>query len=49
MTTGAIVNPDITKKFWFVSGSGRLEKGTQVRWQFPRDASAQVAVRELVA
>jgi uncharacterized protein YndB with AHSA1/START domain len=43
----AIVNPEITTKFWFVRGSGRLEKGTQVRWEFPGNASAEVAVREL--
>jgi uncharacterized protein YndB with AHSA1/START domain len=25
----AIVNPDITTKFWFTKGSGRLELGKQ--------------------
>jgi uncharacterized protein YndB with AHSA1/START domain len=28
----AIINPDITTKFWFTQGSGRLEAGTQVAW-----------------
>jgi uncharacterized protein YndB with AHSA1/START domain len=28
----AIVNPEITSKFWFSKGSGRLETGKQVRW-----------------
>jgi uncharacterized protein YndB with AHSA1/START domain len=41
----AIVNPDITTKFWFLRGSGRLEQGKQVRWEFPGNVSAQVAVR----
>jgi uncharacterized protein YndB with AHSA1/START domain len=28
----AFVNPDITTKFWFSKGSGRLEVGKQVEW-----------------
>lgn len=28
----AIINPDITSKFWFTKGSGRLELGKQVQW-----------------
>jgi uncharacterized protein YndB with AHSA1/START domain len=31
---GAFVNPDITTKFWFTKGSGRLDAGTQVRWDW---------------
>jgi uncharacterized protein YndB with AHSA1/START domain len=30
----AFVNPEITAKFWFTRGSGRLEAGRQVRWDF---------------
>jgi uncharacterized protein YndB with AHSA1/START domain len=30
----AFVNPDITTKFWFTKSSGRLEAGTQVRWDW---------------
>jgi uncharacterized protein YndB with AHSA1/START domain len=30
----AIVNPDITTKFWFTKGSGRLELGKQVQWEW---------------
>jgi uncharacterized protein YndB with AHSA1/START domain len=30
----AIVNPDITTKFWFTKGSGRLELGKQVQWDW---------------
>jgi uncharacterized protein YndB with AHSA1/START domain len=41
----SIINPDITTKFWFLKGSGRLEQGKQVRWEFPGKLTAQVAVR----
>lgn len=30
----AIVNPDITTKFWFTKSSGRLEAGKEVRWEW---------------
>ena len=30
----AFVNPDITTKFWFTKGSGRLEAGHQVQWDW---------------
>jgi uncharacterized protein YndB with AHSA1/START domain len=30
----AFVNPDITTKFWFTKGSGRLEAGKQVQWEW---------------
>ena len=30
----AFVNPDITTKFWFTKGSGRLEPGKQVQWDW---------------
>jgi uncharacterized protein YndB with AHSA1/START domain len=30
----AIVNPDITTKFWFTKGSGRLDAGRLVRWDW---------------
>jgi uncharacterized protein YndB with AHSA1/START domain len=39
----AIVNPDITTQFWFTKGSGRLEVGKQVRWDWEMyDVSAEV-------
>ncbi|MGV3585602.1 MAG: hypothetical protein ACO1OF_01265, partial [Adhaeribacter sp.] len=28
----AFVNPEITSKFWFSKGSGRLEVGQRVKW-----------------
>ena len=30
----AMVNPDITTKFWFTKSSGRLEAGKQVQWDW---------------
>jgi uncharacterized protein YndB with AHSA1/START domain len=30
----AFVDPAITSKFWFSSGSGRLEAGKSVRWEW---------------
>jgi uncharacterized protein YndB with AHSA1/START domain len=30
----AFVNPDITSQFWFTRGSGRLEAGKQVQWDW---------------
>ena len=30
----AFVNPDITSRFWFTKGSGRLEAGKEFRWDW---------------
>lgn len=30
----AFVDPDITSRFWFTHGSGRLEPGATVRWRW---------------
>ncbi|TSE07514.1 polyketide cyclase [Mesorhizobium intechi] len=30
----AIVDPAITAKFWFTHGSGRLDSGNEVRWEW---------------
>jgi len=30
----AFVDPEITARFWFTKGSGRLEKGKRVRWDW---------------
>jgi uncharacterized protein YndB with AHSA1/START domain len=30
----AFVNPDITTQFWFTKGSGRLEAGKEVQWEW---------------
>jgi uncharacterized protein YndB with AHSA1/START domain len=42
----AIVNPDITTKFWFTKSSGRLEAGTAVTWTWEM-YNASVVVRAL--
>jgi uncharacterized protein YndB with AHSA1/START domain len=42
----AIVNPDITTKFWFTKGSARLEIGKQVQWYWEiYDVSIQVTTK----
>ena len=39
----AIVNPNITSKFWFTKGSGRLDLSKQVQWDWEmHDVSIQV-------
>jgi uncharacterized protein YndB with AHSA1/START domain len=44
----AFVNPAITSKFWFTKGSGRLEAGKQIRWDWEMYGhSVQVDVKEL--
>jgi uncharacterized protein YndB with AHSA1/START domain len=44
----AIVNPAITSRFWFTKGSGRLEKGKRVQWEWEMyGISAQVNVLEV--
>jgi uncharacterized protein YndB with AHSA1/START domain len=41
----AFVDPAITSKFWFTKGSGRLEPGKQVRWEWEMyHVAAQVNV-----
>jgi uncharacterized protein YndB with AHSA1/START domain len=42
----AIVNPDITTKFWFSKGSGRLEAGKTVTWEWESyDVSNEVMAK----
>lgn len=44
----AIVDPAITSRFWFTKGSGRLEKGKRVQWDWEMyGVSAQANVIEL--
>src|SRR5262245_32817257 len=44
----AFVNPDITTKFWFTRGSGRLEAGRQVQWDWEMyNISVPVTVKAL--
>jgi hypothetical protein len=30
----AFIDPDITTRFWFTRGSGRLEVGKQIQWDW---------------
>ncbi len=42
----AFIDPDITSKFWFTKGSGRLKTDIQVQWDWEvYGASAQVDVK----
>ena len=44
----AVVDPAITSRFWFSKGSGRLEPGKRVRWDWEMyGASAEVDVKEM--
>ena len=44
----AFVNPAITTKFWFTKGSGRLEAGKSVRWEWEMyNVSTQVNVKAI--
>jgi uncharacterized protein YndB with AHSA1/START domain len=46
----ALINPAITTKFWFTKGSGRLEAGKQVKWEWEMyNASTVVTVKALEA
>ena len=44
----AFVDPAITANFWFTTGSGRLEPGARVQWEWEMyGASAEVDVLEM--
>ena len=44
----AIVNPDITTKFWFTRSSGRLAVGRPVRWDWQMyDVSIEVTAKAI--
>jgi uncharacterized protein YndB with AHSA1/START domain len=44
----AFVNPDITTKFWFTKGSGRLEAGKQIQWDWEMyDISIPITVKAI--
>ena len=45
---GAFVDPAVTTKFWFTRSSGKLEPGTQIRWEWEMyGASGLVKVKEM--
>jgi uncharacterized protein YndB with AHSA1/START domain len=44
----AFIDPAITSRFWFTKGSGRLETGRRVQWEWEMyGASADVDVKEI--
>jgi uncharacterized protein YndB with AHSA1/START domain len=44
----AFVNPAVTTKFWFTKGSGRLEAGKHVTWEWKMySVSVQVNVKAI--
>jgi uncharacterized protein YndB with AHSA1/START domain len=44
----AFINPTITSKFWFTRGSGRLEQGKEVQWDWEMyNFSTQVSVKAI--
>lgn len=45
----ALINPEITKNFWFTKGNGRLEVGKEVIWQWEMyNASVKAIAKEIV-
>jgi uncharacterized protein YndB with AHSA1/START domain len=44
----AFIDPEITTRFWFTKGSGRLEPGAHVQWTWEMyDASVEVHVQAI--
>lgn len=45
----AFIDPGITKHFWFSNGSGKLEKGKTVTWEWEwYDISTTATVKEII-
>jgi len=45
----AFIDPEITKHFWFTKGSGKLEEGKTVTWEWEMyNVSSSVLVKEIV-
>jgi uncharacterized protein YndB with AHSA1/START domain len=45
----AFVDPAITTKFWFTHGSGRLDSGDEIRWEWRMYGfSVPITVKEIV-
>jgi uncharacterized protein YndB with AHSA1/START domain len=46
----AFIDPAITSKFWFTKGSGRLDAGKRIRWDWEMfGVSAEVSVKAIEA
>jgi uncharacterized protein YndB with AHSA1/START domain len=45
----AFIDPEITKHFWFTKGSGRLEAGKTITWEWETyNVSTKVFVKEIL-
>lgn len=45
----AFIDPSITKNFWFTKGSGRLEVGKTISWEWEMyNVSTKVIAKEIV-
>lgn len=45
----AFTNPEITRKFWFTKGSGKLEQGNKIDWTWEMyNHTVTVLVKEIV-
>ncbi|SMD01821.1 SRPBCC family protein [Pedobacter africanus] len=45
----AFIDPAITKNFWFTKGSGKLEEGKTITWEWEMyNVSSQVFVKEIL-
>src|SRR5262250_2067278 len=45
----AFIDPAITKNFWFTKGSGRLEPGKAITWEWEMyNVSTKVLVKDIV-
>lgn len=45
----AFIDPEITRHFWFTKGSGKLETGKKITWEWEMyNASSTVFVKEII-
>ena len=45
----AFIDPEITKNFWFTKGSGKLETGSSVTWEWEMyNVSSTVFIKEIL-
>lgn len=45
----AFADPEITKNFWFTKGSGKLETGSTIQWEWEMyNVSSTVFVKEVL-
>jgi uncharacterized protein YndB with AHSA1/START domain len=45
----AFIDPELTRNFWFTKGSGKLEEGKTITWEWEMyNVSSQVFVKEIL-